>query len=106
MREAADPGPIRVHLSRSGLAGTHWAWFDAQGRLVVEWYDHGADALYESANQLRFEPEAAAALLGLEAPGQDEALATLQRLFTSWWEVRQKATECGIAFRADVDFLP
>ena len=100
------PESNRVHLSRSGAAGTHWAWFVAGGQLAVEWYDHGPDALYESANLLRFEPEAAAVLLGLVSPSQDDALAALQRQFASWWEVKQAATERGIAFSSEVDFLP
>lgn len=100
-----DPQPHRVHLSHSGAAGTHWAWLDGDGRLLVEWYDHGPDALYESANLLRFEPADAAALLGPDAPA-GSTLAALQRLYPSWWAVRQAAVERGIAFTTEVDFLP
>jgi hypothetical protein len=106
MTTADDPALDRVHLSHSGATGTHWAWFDEQGRLVVEWYDHGPDAPYESANRLRFDPEAAVALLGIEATAQDEALAALQRTYASWWEVKQSAVERAIHFTSEVDFLP
>ncbi len=106
MTTADDPAPNRVHLSHSGSAGTHWAWVDEHGRLVVEWYDHGPDAPYESANRLRFDPDAAAALLGIEAPAQDDALAALQRAYASWWEVKRAAVERAIPFTPEVDFLP
>ncbi len=97
----------RVHLSRSGAgAGTHWAWLDAQGWLVVEWYDHGPEIPYESANVLRFAPEAAAALLPLEAPSDAAMLDLLRQRFATWWEVRSTALERGIPFTAEVDFLP
>ncbi len=97
----------RVHLSRSGGdAGTHWAWLDEQGWLVVEWYDHGPNALYESANQLRFAPEAAAALLELNAPAGEEMLLLLQQRFGTFWDVRRTALEREIAFTSEVDFLP
>jgi hypothetical protein len=106
MTTADDPAPDRVHLSHSGAGGTHWAWLDDHGRLVVEWYDHGPDAPYESANRLRFDPDAAAALLGIEPATHDEALAALQRTYASWWEVKQAAVEGAIAFTSEVDFLP
>ena len=97
----------RVHLSHSGGdTGTHWAWLDEHGWLVVEWYDHGPNALYESANQLRFAPEAAAALLGVEAPAGEAMLVLLQQRFDSWWDVRGAALEREIAFTSEVDFLP
>lgn len=106
MTTEGDPEPRRTRLSHSGAAGTHWAWFDEQGRLVVEWYDHGPDAPYESASLLRFAPDAAAALLGLAAPTRDQTLAALQRAYASWWEVRQAAVERAIPFTAEVDFHP
>lgn len=97
----------RVHLPLSGAGtGTHWAWFDEHGWLVVEWYDHGPDVPYESANQLRFAPESAATLLNLDAPSAAETLEALRQRFESWWAVRKAARERGIAFTSEVDFLP
>ena len=97
----------RVHLSRSGAgAGTHWAWLDEHGWLIVEWYDHGPNALYESANRLRFAPLAAAALLELNAPTGQEMLNLLQQRFGTFWDVRRAALGREIAFTTEADFLP
>ncbi len=97
----------RIHLARSGAgAGTHWAWVDEQGQLVVEWYDHGPDVPYESANQLRFAPDAVRALLELDAPSDEETLAALRQRFETWWEVRKAALEREVPFTSEVDFLP
>jgi hypothetical protein len=62
--------------------------------------------LYESANLIRFEPGDAAMLLGRDVADQADALAALQRLFASWWEVKQAAEARGIPFSSEVDFLP
>jgi hypothetical protein len=80
------------------------------GELVVEWYDFGEDAPYESANLIIFDTAGRAALarsLGL-AEGADDAalLDCIQARFPSWFEVKSFALREGVAFRSEVDFMP
>jgi hypothetical protein len=90
--------------------GAHGAYARADGSLVVEWYDFGDHAPYESANLLIFDAAAQGAFagaLGLPAgmPPQDLAAAVAKR-FDSWFDVKQFARERGLPFAEDVDFEP
>ncbi|HEY3951659.1 hypothetical protein [Phenylobacterium sp.] len=78
--------------------------------LVVEWYDFGEAAPYESANLLIFGAEAQAALarrLALEPLPSTDALAqAVAGRFGSYFAVRAFADAEGIAYRHAVDFSP
>ncbi|HEY1605642.1 MAG TPA: hypothetical protein VGF77_08575 [Allosphingosinicella sp.] len=95
----------RVTLREKG----HSAYIRKDG-LVVEWYDFGEDAPYESANMIVFDAGARAALarsLGLAEDVADEPLLRcIERLFPSWFEAKAFAQREGIAFRSEVDFMP
>jgi hypothetical protein len=53
---------------RMPLPGSHSAYARADGQLVVEWYDFGDDAPYESANLLVFDGQGQAQLAAPTAP--------------------------------------
>jgi hypothetical protein len=95
----------RVKLKGTGAGASHSAWTDVAGRLVVQWYDFGADGPYESANLIRFDQAGQRALalaLGAQAP-LPEALAAR---FPTWFAVKAFALENGIEFESEVDFQP
>ena len=95
----------RVRLAGTGPGSAHTAYRDAEGRLVVEWYDFGADAPYESANLITFDRHAERALA--EAIGSpDDLLPAIAARFTSWFEIRAFAVGQDIPFTATVDFTP
>ena len=89
--------------------GSHTA-YERTGELIVEWYDFGDHAPYESANLLAFDggaQERLAEALGVAPAPDTEGLAALVAArFTSYFEVKQFAADHGIAFRAEVDFAP
>ena len=95
----------RVTLRENG----HSAYVREDG-LVIEWYDFGEDAPYESANMIVFDAAARAALaqsLGLAEDADDSALlACIERSFPSWFEAKSFAEREGIAFTSEVDFMP
>ena len=97
-------GAVRLAASGKGR-GSHSAWFNEAGELVVEWYDFGEDVPYESANILYFGPDAQVQLLG-EKLDPPLALQRLGERFESWWQVKDAARRQGIAFRSEVDFQP
>jgi hypothetical protein len=78
--------------------------------LIVEWYDFGEDAPYESANLIIFDTAARTALarrLGLPEGAADAALLErIQQSFPSWFEAKSFAQREGIAFSLEVDFMP
>jgi hypothetical protein len=97
-----------VTLSSGG--GSHFAYYD-DDNLVVEWYDFGPEAPYESANMLRFavaEYRRLAAILDPNQPPPDPEglLVLLQANFQTYFQVRAFALEHGISFTASVDFMP
>jgi hypothetical protein len=89
--------------------GAHAA-YARRGELVVEWYDFGEDAPYESANLIVFDAAAQRELAGRlgadPAIGADELAALVASRFGSYFEARQFAADHAIAFRAEVDFTP
>jgi hypothetical protein len=101
----------RVRLKGTGDGrGAHAAWYDADGKLVVEWHDFGPDAPCESANMIRFDAASQDALAGSldgAAPLAGEALLhALATRFRSYFEVRAFARAEAIPFEAEVDFRP
>jgi hypothetical protein len=95
----------RVGLDGTGPGSAHNIYRDAEGRLVVEWYDFGADAPYESANLIMFDGHAERVLA--EALGNPEdLLAAIAARFTSWFEVKAFAVSRDIPFTSTVDFAP
>jgi hypothetical protein len=95
----------RVMLREKG----HSAYL-REGALVIEWYDFGDDAPYESANMIVFDAAARAALarsLGLAGDAEDSTLLTcIERSFPSWFEAKSFAQREAIAFKSEVDFMP
>jgi hypothetical protein len=101
----------RVRLRGTGSGGgSHAAWYDDAGKLVVLWHDFGESAPYESANMIRFDAASQDALAGaLEsaAPPAGEALLhALAARFRSYFEIRAFAEGEAIPFEAEVDFNP
>jgi hypothetical protein len=78
--------------------------------LVVEWYDFGEHAPYESANLLVFGISAQAELakaIGAEEHCTAEDLAIkVATHFPSYFEVQRFADERSIAFEKETDFWP
>ncbi len=92
-------------------SGSHSVQAADGGNLVVEWYDFGPHAPYESANMLTFNPgqqQALARALGMAwSPGDLQALAQeLTDRFASYFEVREFAEREQVAFARSVDFMP
>ena len=98
----------RVKFSSS--SGSHCAEIDDSGNLLVEWYDFGDDAPYESANILQFaEPSQrllALALDGSSFSAPDEFLQALANRFSSYFEIRRFADLEGIPYVHKVNFSP
>lgn len=93
----------------SSKPGSHVAYAQASD-LVVEWYDFGDHAPYESANLLTFDRLAQQQLAGaiglLECPSPDVLASEVARKFSSYFEVKAFAAERGIPFTSEVDFWP
>ena len=94
--------------------GSHFAYYDDDGTLVVEWYDFGAHAPYESANMLRFaiaEQHQLAQTLDTPQtrpetrPDQAALLSLLQARFKTYFEVKAYALAHEIPFTDSVDFM-
>lgn len=89
--------------------GSHVAY--ARGSdLVVEWYDFGEDAPYESANLLVFDRPAQKVLLAalrMEEDRSPDALASdVANAFSSYFHVCEFAEAHGVAFSTETDFNP
>lgn len=101
------PVGTRYELA-SKFSGSHVVYAE-QSRLVVEWYDHGDHAPYESANLLIFEREAQLALLAaldLAPMSPNDLAVEITRRFESYFEVRTFADERGVTYERKVDFQP
>jgi hypothetical protein len=98
-------------LMASGKGQSHSVYFDSDGRLIVEWYEHAEDAPYEHATMLIFslaEQEALARALGLlrESQAGSALLAPIQARFDSYFAVQRFADHNKLAYREDVNFWP
>ena len=95
-----------VRLSGKG----QYIAIDDQGRLIVEWYDFGDDAPYESANMLIFNEVAQRALviaLGCTESLEAHGLATLlSHRFATYFEIKDFVTSHDLPVELDVDFMP
>ncbi|MBV8684382.1 MAG: hypothetical protein JO111_16015 [Caulobacteraceae bacterium] len=110
MSDEATAPESHVMLAGDGGSGSHSAYFE-DGTLVVEWYDHGPHAPYESANMLKFDREQQAALadaLGFACDERTGAglLRAIQRRFASYFEVSEFVERAGLTYAKAVDFLP
>jgi hypothetical protein len=88
--------------------GAHSAYFESDGTLIIEWYNFGEFAPYESADMLSFSEAAQEELairLGCETE-QVEILRWLAERFTTYWAVKEWATTEGLVFSHSVDFMP
>ena len=88
----------------------HSFYFDSD-LLIVEWYDHGPDVPYESANMLAFNLGQQALLaeyLEIDAANRSgqSFLAAVQRHLQTYFEVKAFCEEKGISFSRSVDFMP
>ena len=83
---------------------------DDQGSLVVEWYDFGDDAPYESANMLIFDQVAQCTLaiaLGHTGTLDARSLATLlSNRFATYFEIKEFVTSHNLPCERGVDFMP
>ena len=91
--------------------GSHSVYFDENGCLTVEWYDHGPNVPYESANMLVFDPEQQRQLAdALEILVADRSnthmLAALRERFQDYFQVQDFCKEKGIGFAKKVDLWP
>ena len=103
--KALESTSERVNLAASGPGRGSHAVFFAGETLVVEWYDHGEHAPYESVNQLLFDAVGQRQLLGDAADRPaSEALQALAHRFHSWFEVQKHCDAAGIAFAKLTDF--
>ena len=89
--------------------GSHSAYARG-GDLVVEWYDFGEHAPYESANLIVFAPASQRRLaeaLGLDTARSADALAAeLASRFSTVFQVREFAETCGASFSRETNFWP
>jgi hypothetical protein len=90
-------------------AGSHTAYPRAQ-QLIVEWYDFGEHARYESANLLVFDDSGQAHLrteLGLPDPLPIcDLAAAMAAQFDSYFALEAYASERDMPFTPAVDFEP
>ena len=88
-------------------SGSHVAYAQ-ESDLVVEWYDFGPDAPYESANLLIFDRPAQQRLalaIGLaQCPAPHDLAYEVSHAFKSYFAVKSFATKRGIPFETAVDF--
>lgn len=105
--DAAAEGARRYNMSAT--RGSHVTYVRAAD-LVVEWYDFGEHAPYESANLLIFGPaaqQAFALALGLQGvTGKEDLAETIADRFSGYFDVERFAELHAIAFERETDFEP
>ncbi|MDZ4372191.1 MAG: hypothetical protein U1C74_12305 [Phenylobacterium sp.] len=92
-----------------GKPGSHVAYARSSD-LVVEWYDFGGDADYESANLLIFDRPAQKQLLAATGELDDlsptEAAGHITSHFQSYFAVKDFAVAHNVPFATETDFQP
>jgi hypothetical protein len=101
----------RVRLSDNEKGNAHSAYFDEEGRLVVEWYEFSEKAPYEHATMLIFnqvEQEALAGALGVPPEKQigEALLVAIRERFDSYFAVRKFADQKRLPYKWHVNFWP
>lgn len=103
--KTAERGPSnRMALTR----GSHVTYSRGED-LVVEWYDFGPHAPYESANLLVFDRPAQlrlATAAGADVCAPHELARQLALKFDSYFDVKRLAEEHAIPFAIETDFQP
>lgn len=101
--------PVGFQYPMACKRGSHVAYAKCPD-LIVEWYDFGDHAPYESANLLIFDrsvlPELAKALGADERRTAHELACVTARRFESYFDVERFAEDHAIGFTKDVDFSP
>lgn len=88
--------------------GSHVAYKRSHD-LVIEWYDFGDHAPYESANLLIFDQPGQQALgnaLQIDIGSTDALAQAIARRFASYFEVERFAEKHAIPFTRETDFQP
>lgn len=87
--------------------GAHTIYLRPTGELVVDWYDFGEDAPYESANMIVMTAKQQVALartLGLALGGPAELARTIADRFNSYFAVRAYLDAKKLPYDHEVDF--
>ena len=106
---SAPSGEMSEQFHMAARPGSHVAYASGSD-LVVDWYDFGEHAPYESVNLLIFDQTVQPLLA--EAIGADPSLATpmlaksVAAYFSSYFEVRKFAEERLLPFDHKVSFDP
>ena len=99
-----------TRIKLKATPGSHTVTAREDGSVVVDWYDFGDHAPYESANMLIFEADGVAALakaLGMPAEASAGAIVTgLAERFDSYFTIRAFADARAAPYRHEVDFQP
>ena len=99
-----------TRIKLKATPGSHTVESVEDGGIVVEWYDFGDHAPYESANMLIFGADGLpllAAALGLAAESSADAILTaLAERFESYFAIRAFADARAAPYRHEVDFQP
>jgi hypothetical protein len=102
-------GFVGDHYRMPAGPGSHVAYCRA-GDLIVDWYDFGDDAPYESINLLIFGRSAQLRLIDLlgEDPGQTshDLACRLALVFDSYFAVKTFAERHGVPFTTETNFWP
>lgn len=100
---------VQVRFKLPCELGSHQA-YSREGSLVIDWYEFGDSAPYESGNYLIFDGSGIVALvqeLKLTSCLTANQLAEhVSRRFASYFEVRSFANARGIPYEHEVDFFP
>jgi hypothetical protein len=97
-----------MHHRLAGELPGHMAYAKG-GQLVVEWYDFGEGAPYESANMLILDLAAQrslAAAMDEGSPSVEGLAEAVARRFASWFEFRDLVAAQGIVAWRETDFMP
>jgi hypothetical protein len=104
----AKPEMSAMHILLGRGAGSHFAYYTDDGQLVIEWYNFGEDAPYESADMISFGEDSQSKIadrLGC-AKGHIQLLKSLAASFTTYWAIKKWVRAERIAYVHSVDFMP